>query len=203
MEGPHLKEGEQLGLPRGPVVFQQGCRGRSQEHLWPQLPQQPHPHWDGGYASPLASCLAAPQHWGASQIHQGNPVQLEGWSPLGLGHPRPRSPSGLLMVRGRGRRVPEGPQHSDPSRGQVCQWLLALLLPQGTLLSGGPAALLAAVPAELEDDASGHQDNDDGDGNCDIELRVHAFPTAPKQEWPQGGRRFSKDEAISITPHGV
>ena len=26
---------------------------------------------------------------------------------------------------------------------------------------------------ELEDDAGGHEDNDDGDGNCDIELRVH------------------------------
>lgn len=26
---------------------------------------------------------------------------------------------------------------------------------------------------ELEDDASGHENNDDGDGNCDIELGVH------------------------------
>lgn len=76
-----------------------------------------------------------------------SPVQLEGWSPLGLGHPRPGSPSGLLMVRGGGRRVPEGPQHSDPSWGQVCQWLLALFLPQGTLLPRGPAPLLASVPA--------------------------------------------------------
>lgn len=29
------------------------------------------------------------------------------------------------------------------------------------------------------------------------------FPVGPKKEWPQGGRRFSKDEPISITPHGV
>lgn len=76
-----------------------------------------------------------------------SPVQLEGWSPLGLGHPGPGSPSGLLMVRGGGGRVPESPQHSDPSWGQVCQRLLALLLPQGTLLPRGPAPLLAAVPA--------------------------------------------------------
>lgn len=66
-----------------------------------------------------------------------SPVQLEGWSPFGLGHPRPKpgSPSGLLVVRGGGWRIPEGPQHSDPGWGQVCQRLLALLLPQGTLLS--------------------------------------------------------------------
>lgn len=179
------------------------CKGRSQEPLWPQLPQLPHPQWVGGYVGPLASCLAAPRHWGASQIHQGNPVQLEGWSPLGLGHPRPGSPSGLLMVRGGGRRVPKGPQHSDPSWGQVCQRLLALFLPQGTLLPRGPAPLLASVPAELEDDASGHKNNNDGDCNCDIELGVHTFPMGPKKEWPQGGRRFSKDEPISITPHGV
>lgn len=76
-----------------------------------------------------------------------SPVQLEGWSPLGLGHPRPGSPSGLLVVRGGGGRVPEGPQHSDPGWGQVCQGLLALLLPQGTLLPRGPAPLLATVPA--------------------------------------------------------
>lgn len=49
------------------------CKGRSQEHLQPKLQQLPHPQWDGGCAGPLASCLAAPQHWGASQIHQGNP----------------------------------------------------------------------------------------------------------------------------------
>lgn len=49
------------------------CKGRSQEHLRPQLPQLPHPQWDGGCAGPLASCLAAPQPWGVSQIHQGNP----------------------------------------------------------------------------------------------------------------------------------
>lgn len=31
---------------------------------------------------------------------------------------------------------------------------------------------LPSLP-ELEDDASGHKNNDDGDGNCDIELGVH------------------------------
>lgn len=35
-----------------------------------------------------------------------------------------------------------------------------------------PASLPPGLP-ELEDDAGGYQDNDDGDGNCDIELRVH------------------------------
>ena len=85
-----------------------------------------------------------------------SPVQLEGWSPLGLGHPRPGSPSGLLVVRGGGGRVPEGPQHSDPGWGQVCQGLLALLLPQGTLLPRGPAPLLAAVPADAQKKRGSH-----------------------------------------------
>ena len=37
---------------------------------------------------------------------------------------------------------------------------------------GGQHPLHAGLP-ELEDDAGGHEDNDDGDGNCDVELRVH------------------------------
>lgn len=152
---------------------------------------------------PLGLLLGSTPTWGASQIHQGNPVQLEGWSPLRLGHPRPGSPSGFLMVRGGGRRIPKSPQHSDSSRRQVCQRLLALLLPQGTLLPRGPAPLLATVPAELEDDASSHKNDDDGYGDRDIKLRVHAFSTPSEQEGPQGSRCFPEDEPVSVISHGV
>lgn len=76
-----------------------------------------------------------------------SPVQLEGWCPLGLGHPGPGSPSGFLVVRSGSGRISEGPQHSDPGWGQVSQGLLALLLPQGPLLPRGPAPFLTAVPA--------------------------------------------------------
>lgn len=110
----------------------------------------PHPPWREHPQPRLRTKVALPPN-PPSLLPLPSPVQLEGWSPLGLGHPRPGSPSGLLMVRGGGRRVPEGPQHSDPSWGQVCQWLLALFLPQGTLLPRGPAPLLASVPAGTQE----------------------------------------------------
>lgn len=71
---PHLQEGEQIGLPVGLGSVPGWCaRAGARSPCGPSSPQLPHPQWDGGCAGPLASCLAAPQHWGASQIHQGNP----------------------------------------------------------------------------------------------------------------------------------
>lgn len=102
----------------------------SQAYLLPTHPGGSTPNHSSGDLNVLPS--RPPIFW-----PWPSPVQLEGWSPFGLGHPRPKpgSPSGLLVVRGGGWRIPEGPQHSDPGWGQVCQRLLALLLPQGTLLS--------------------------------------------------------------------
>ena len=133
---PQSLEDKRLGLPMG-LVSVPGCV-QGQElgapHHGPNSPGLPHPQWMVAMLATWPPAWQHPNMGGASQIHQGNPVQLEGWSPLRLGHPRPGSPSGFLMVRGGGRRVPKSPQHSDSSRRQVCQWLLTLLLPQGTLL---------------------------------------------------------------------
>lgn len=55
-------------------------------------------------------------------------------------------------------------------------------------------ALLITVPAELEYDPSGNQDNDYRDGDRDVELGVHSFTPGPKQEGPQGGRGLTEVE---------
>lgn len=73
--GPQPLEGKQLDLPMGSVS---GPGGVQEQELgapppWPQFPTVAPPSVDGGYAGHLASRLAAPQHGGASQIHQGNP----------------------------------------------------------------------------------------------------------------------------------
>jgi hypothetical protein len=67
--------GQTLGLAHGISECPRLCArtGARSPPPWPQFPRVAPPSVDGGYAGHLASCLAAPQHGGASQIHQGNP----------------------------------------------------------------------------------------------------------------------------------
>lgn len=101
---------------------------------------------------------------------------------------------GLLRLRCGGQGVAVGPQDADGGGGEVCEGLLALLLPPTALLPRVTPALLISVPAELEYDSSGNQDNDYGDGDGDVQLGVHTFPPGPEQEGPQGGRGLAQVE---------
>ena len=129
MKTGHRSTGRQVGPPR---------EQRSSLLSVGQSASSPPTQWGAPHPLPLPASLPSALP---------SPVQLEGWCPLGLGHPGPGPPSGFLVVRGGGGRVSEGPQHSDPGWGQVSQGLLALLLPQGPLLPRGPAPFLTAVPA--------------------------------------------------------
>lgn len=88
----------------------------------------------------------------------------EGMCPVSHCLPRPKSlttfPQGVALI------------YHSLSHPQQNPALASSLLPAKHPVPNGQHPHPHSLP-ELEDDASGHENNDDGDGNCDIELGVH------------------------------